>query len=83
MGTHGYGEKAIGKDPDTGEGYDKVYGVRPKTTWHLKPPASETLWEFIASMDIAPDVVYAKRDTNEKLRGPPPTQPSGRRMFSS
>lgn len=71
----GYGKKAIATDPVTGEGYDKVYGVRPKTTWHLKPAAERNLWEFIASMDLAPDVCYAKRDTSEKLRGPPPTQP--------
>lgn len=71
----GYGKKAIATDPVTGQGYDKVYGVRPKTTWHLKPAAERNLWEFIASMDLAPDVCYAKRDTSEKLRGPPPTQP--------
>jgi sterol desaturase/sphingolipid hydroxylase (fatty acid hydroxylase superfamily) len=71
----GKGQGAIGIDPLSGRPYDKVYGVRPKTTWHLKPALQRNLWEFIASLDIAPDAAYQRRDEKAPLRGPPPRRP--------
>ncbi|PWN42721.1 hypothetical protein IE81DRAFT_323063 [Ceraceosorus guamensis] len=73
----GAGHAAIAKDSE-GKNFDKVYGVRPKTTWQLKPPATWTLWEFIASLDLCPEVSYQRRAATEKLRGPPPYQPMWR-----
>ncbi len=69
---NGRGQEAIGIDPLSGRPYDKVYGVRPKTTWHLKPAMQRNLWELVASFDIAPDSAYQKRDEKAPLRGPPP-----------
>ncbi|PWN51879.1 hypothetical protein IE53DRAFT_327703 [Violaceomyces palustris] len=54
---------------------DKVYGFRPKTTWHLKPWKERNLWEFIVSLDLGPDSAYQRRQEGEKERGPPPTRP--------
>lgn len=71
----GAGKGAIAKDSETGPGFDKVYGVRPKTTWHLKPGVERNLWEFISSLDIGPDVVYQRRAEGADQRGPPPYQP--------
>lgn len=31
-----------------------VYGVRPKTTWHLKNPKSWNIWEFVVSLVSRP-----------------------------
>lgn len=71
----GKGQGAIAIDPLSGRPYDKVYGVRPKTTWHLKPAIQRNLWELVAAFDIAPDSTYQKRDDKLPLRGPPPTRP--------
>jgi len=76
----GAGKGAIAKD-DKGKEFDKVYGVRPKTTWQLKPPKQWTLWEFIASLDICPPATYKKRDAKEPLRGPPPEHPMSTENF--
>ncbi|KAL9940324.1 hypothetical protein V8E36_001029 [Tilletia maclaganii] len=50
------------------------YGVRPKTTWHLKPRKELSLWEGIAAIDTCPPDIYRKRNENEKRSGMP-TQP--------
>ncbi|KAK0521855.1 hypothetical protein OC834_006255 [Tilletia horrida] len=71
---NGAGAGAIGKDSD-GNIVDRVYGVRPKTTWHLKPKNELTLWEGIAAIDTCPPDVYRKRNENEKRTGPVPVQP--------
>lgn len=70
----GAGKGAIGTDSDGGK-FDKVYGVRPKTTWHLKNPKSWNIWEFVVSLDICPDSVYQRRDPKLPPRGPPPYRP--------
>ncbi|KAK0539844.1 hypothetical protein OC835_000939 [Tilletia horrida] len=72
---NGAGIGAIGVDSD-GKLHDKVYGVRPKTTWHLKPVAELTLWEGIAAIDTCPPDVYRKRREDEKRSGPLPVQPA-------
>ncbi|KAN0061984.1 hypothetical protein ACQY0O_005979 [Thecaphora frezii] len=77
----GYGNKAIATDAETGRGFDKVYGVRPKTTWHLKPCKERNLWEFIISLDICPDSVYQKRPADAEMRGPPPYRPMWEENF--
>jgi len=67
----------VGQDAqvkDAGKGVDPVYGVRPKTTWQLKPAHEYNLWEWIASNDICPRITYQKRTTEAPLRGPPPTR---------
>ncbi|CAD6892066.1 unnamed protein product [Tilletia controversa] len=69
---NGAGEGAIAKDAN-GKAYDKVYGVRPKTTWHLKSRQEMTLWEGIAAVDLCSDDLYRKRHEHEK-RGPIPVQ---------
>ncbi|CAO1638428.1 unnamed protein product [Sympodiomycopsis kandeliae] len=71
----GAGKGAIAQDPATGKGFDKVYGVRPKTTWHLKPAMERNLWEYICSLDIGPDTAYQRREADAELRGPPPVRP--------
>ncbi|PWN88444.1 hypothetical protein FA10DRAFT_268638 [Acaromyces ingoldii] len=71
----GAGKDAIAKDASTGKDYDKVYGVRPKTTWQLKPHREFTLWEFICSLDIGPESAYQRRDAKAPMRGPPPVRP--------
>lgn len=71
----GAGKDAIAKDASTGKNFDKVYGVRPKTTWQLKPHREWTLWEFVASLDICPESAYQRRDAKAPLRGPPPVRP--------
>jgi sterol desaturase/sphingolipid hydroxylase (fatty acid hydroxylase superfamily) len=71
----GAGKGAIAKDGKTGGDYDKVYGVRPKTTWQLKSHKERTLWEFIAGLDICPESAYQKRDASAPMRGPPPVRP--------
>ncbi|KAE8211723.1 hypothetical protein CF319_g4979 [Tilletia indica] len=71
---NGAGAGAIAQDAN-GKDYDKVYGVRPKTTWHLKPRAEMSLWEGIAAIDTCPPDTYRKRREDEK-RGPPPVQPT-------
>jgi len=67
----GVGQDARAKNPG---GLDKVYGVRPKTTWQLKPAIERNLWEFIAARDLCPEVTYQKRPADAPPRGPPPTQ---------
>ena len=52
-----------------------MYGVRPKTTWHLKPSMERNLWEYICSLDIGPDTAYQRREQDAELRGPPPVRP--------
>ncbi|KAK0546303.1 hypothetical protein OC846_004964 [Tilletia horrida] len=69
----GAGSGAFTKSKD-GQAVDKVYGTRPKTTWHLKPRKELTLWEGIAAIDTCPPDIYRKRHEHEK-RGPMPTQP--------
>ncbi|CAD6919821.1 unnamed protein product [Tilletia controversa] len=71
---NGAGEGAIAKDAN-GNAYDKVYGVRPKTTWHLKPRNEMNMWEGIAAIDFCPPEVYRKRSESEKRTGPMPVQP--------
>lgn len=47
----------------------------PNSTWQLKPHREWTLWEFIASLDIAPESAYQRRDAKAPMRGPPPVRP--------
>lgn len=66
----GKGMEAITTDEVSGEKIDKVYGFRPKSTWHLKPRKEMNMWEFITSLDLGADTVY-QRKPNEQRDKPP------------
>ena len=54
----------------------KRFGVRAKTTWHLKPVKERNLWEFIVGLDILPESAYEKKGKEwAETVGKPPYRP--------